>query len=186
MRRLPEAPSPPAFNAVTKSVRAVCQAEKDTTRQRRQQAELHDTPIQLYAQHHRRIVGHAESFEHPNTAVRYEQSGHAARQGHHETLGRQWAHHAAPPRSDRQPDRDLAAAGAPPRKQQVRDVRARNDQDERHQPHQHLDQRQQLWSLLDAPLQFRADRHVPVAIRLGIFALEGGSDNSKFSLRRFV
>ena len=37
-----------------------------------------------------------------------------------------------------------------------------------------------------APLQFRADRHVPVAIRLYILALEGGPDDGKFSLRRFL
>jgi hypothetical protein len=95
------------------------------------------------------------------------------------------AHYAAPPRSDGQPDGDLAAARAPPGQQQIRDVRTRNDQDERHQPHQHFDQRQQVRRLLDAPLQFGADRHAPVAIRLCVLAFEGGADNGKFSLRRY-
>jgi len=171
-------------------VRARClpgrrQAEEDTTHQRREQAELHDTPIQLYAQHIRWIAGHAERFEQPDTSVGDEQPCGAARHRHDETLGHQLAYHAAPPRSDREPYGDLAAAGAAPGKQQVRHVRACNDQDERHQPYQHLGQRQQLWTLLDAPLQFRADCHASVAIRLYILALQGGPDNGKFSLRRF-
>jgi len=162
------------------------QAEEDTTRQRREQAELHDTPIQLYAQHRRWIARHAERLQDAYTAVCDEQPRDATGHSHDETLGHQLAHHAAPSRSDGQPDCDLAAARAPPGQQQVRDVRARNNQDERHQPHQHLDERQQLWGLLDAPLQFRADRHMPVAIRLYVLALEGGPDNGKFSLRRFL
>ena len=155
------------------------QAEEKTTHQRREQAELHHAPIQLYAQNKRRIAWHAERFEQPNTTVCDEQPGDATGQRHDETLGHQLPHHAASRRSDGQPDGDLAAAGARPGQQQVRNVRARNDQDERHQPHQHLDDRQQLRRLLDAPLEFRADRHVPVAIRLHILALEGGPDDGQ-------
>jgi hypothetical protein len=47
--------------------------------------------------------------------------------------------------TDRQPHGELALAGALPRKQQVRDVRARQDQDDRdcrHQDHERLSIRQ--------------------------------------------
>jgi hypothetical protein len=189
MRRLPEAPSPPAFNAVTKSVRAVCQAgarpKEETARQRGRQAELDHAPIHPYAQHSRWIAGNAHHVEQQDAAVRHQQAHGAAGHRHDQALGHQLAHHPLPPRSDGEPDGDLAAAGAPPGKQQVRHVGARNDQDERHQPHQHLHQRQQLRSLQAAPLEFAADRHAPVAIRLDVLALEGGPDHGQFRLRRF-
>jgi len=38
-------------------------------------------------------------------------------------------------------------------------------------------------SLQDAPLEFGADRHVTIAIRLWILALEGGTDGREFGLR---
>jgi hypothetical protein len=45
------------------------QAEEDTTPERREHAELHHAPIQLYAQHIGWIAGHAQRLEQQNAAV---------------------------------------------------------------------------------------------------------------------
>lgn len=80
----------------------------------------------------------------------------------------------------------ISRAGACPGEQEVGHVGAGNDEDDGHQAHEHLDEGQQLGTLQDAPGEFRADGHAPVAIRLGIFALERGADDGEFSLRRFA
>ena len=114
-----------------------------------------------------------DKWQHGNTGVCKQQSNTAAKQRDDQALCHQLAHQTAPSRSDGQPDGDFAAAGPCASQQQIGDIRARDDEDQFHQAHQHLDESKQLRSLLDPPLQFCANRRAPVVIRLRILALQG-------------
>src|SRR5690349_420001 len=91
-----------------------------------------------------------------------------------------------PSGSEGQADSNLTAAGPGTGEQQICHIRARDDQDQANESHQHLDECEQLWSLPDAALQFRANRRATVVIRFWILAFERCADGGEFSLRRLL
>ena len=68
----------------------------------------------------------------------------AAGRGQHGALGENLAHDSSPAGSQREPHRDLPAAVAAPRQEQVRDVRADDHQDDRHGGKKHPQRRPEL------------------------------------------
>ena len=71
-----------------------------------------------------------ELLHQPHRPVRQDHSGDAAQQRQHRALGEVLPRHAPRPRPERQPDRELAAPRDRARQQQVRHVRARDDEHE--------------------------------------------------------
>ena len=118
--------------------------------QRRHEPE-HDRGHQRRAhgkRHHRRIDPHvlkarqvlrAERQQQPDADPREPDAGDGAGAGEHQALGEQLAHEARPRAPERRPHRQLALARGRADEQQVRDVGARDEQHERHRPHERQD-----------------------------------------------
>src|SRR5260370_22055848 len=86
--------------------------------------------------------------------------------------------------ANREPDRDLARAGTPTGKQEIRDIGARNDEHKTDQSHQKRHQNRIIRALLVARLDLGLHRDVPAAIRVWILLLETLPDRRKLSLGR--
>jgi hypothetical protein len=79
----------------------------------------------------------ADGAQKIDAPLRHEQARRAAGGAQDEALGEQLPNQAATRRANRRADRDFSRTHGSARQQQVRDVRAGNQEDERHRAGQH-------------------------------------------------
>ena len=116
------------------------EAEQQGRRERGRQRERRDSPIHrdgIETRQSRR----SERQDRADRPARDEQAARAARQRQQQTLGQELARQPGPPRAERRPYRQFARTGRGAREQQVRDVRAGDEQHEGHRAEQQVQRR---------------------------------------------
>ena len=144
-RELPKPPSPcalrpPAFIDVVEVHACRAQrrreAEQDAGDDRDAEREREDRAVERDGVEPGNVAG-IDVADDLQRAVRDEQTGGAAEQAEQQALGQQLPDEPLPARAERGADRDFLLTAGRARQQQVRDVRARDQQHERHRSEQH-------------------------------------------------
>ena len=127
-------------------------------------------------------VGNTDLTEQRDARVGDPEAGDAAERRNQQALGDELPDDAAAAGADGQPHGDFASPRRTAAGQEARDVRARHQQHGAGERDQHGRQRRDRRRLRDARAQLGAEDQPPIAIGLGIGALEIGGNRRQLAL----